>query len=32
MFKRTQGEIETIISSINKGREKSVAKKDLDRI
>ncbi|XP_060836374.1 uncharacterized protein LOC132919039, partial [Rhopalosiphum padi] len=32
ILKETQAETETIISSINKGREKSVAKKDLDRI
>lgn len=32
ILKETQVETETIISSINKSREKSVAKKDLDRI
>ena len=32
VLKETQRETETIILSINKGREKSVAKKDLHRI
>jgi hypothetical protein len=31
-LKETHGETETIISSVNRGREKSVAKKDLDKI